>query len=223
MATCERFDELEYALGLMDETEELAVAEHLLTCAQHSELAGLQSTGVALAFAGGEREPPIALRARVLGAVAQKNPESKGRFARRRLWVPAAAAAVLVLAFAAWVTLPLESGEDDALFVKAFHTDSAIDVEVLADFSQPSARITYAGLIALPAGHEYSAWVIRGEEWLKMGAFRPNEEGGWSGEFAFQLDPSDKLCLTSGPPLDNYGERRDEPLFIEPLTETGPV
>jgi hypothetical protein len=218
--TCEQVQELEaaFALGTLDGAEASAVLDHLESCDKHPGIPDLRAAVLALAFGAEEREPPAALRARVLTLAAPDG----ARGNRHAAWpvrrmVLGLAASVVVLLGAILAAVVISSSRDEAdHYARSFTTEDGIEVRVEADFSRPVATVTFAHMQTLPEGEKYVVWAIRDGVWLSMGRFRPNESGWWSGEFAFQLREGDSLCVTQGEPIDP-SIPHGQPLFIEPL------
>ncbi len=127
-----------------------------------------------------------------------------------------AAVSAVIVALAAAATMSWTGGDQDEPVAKSFTTHGDIEVEPVADFTRARSIVTFAHLPALPPGQEYSTGAIRDGVWLKMGPFRANANGWWSGEFAFRMQPGDSLCLTGGAPTDSY-QIALGPLFVEPL------
>lgn len=217
MLTCEQVTDAEYALGILSDVEEAAIREHLRTCREHPQLIEMRAVAMAMTSVAEEREPPAHLRDRVLLSAASRAPGRRSHLSSMRWLLPSIAAALAVVALAVWATTLRDEGRVDP-FVKAFRSESGIDVKLVADFSRPSSELTFASLSPLSEGEEYSLWAIRDGAWLKVGAFRPNDQGRWSGKFPFQLQAGDSLCLTRGAPTDNWSQRKDPPLFVERLS-----
>ena len=138
MLTCDEVRDLgtELALGMLAPTQEPVVREHVIECDQHTEVVELLAAAQAMAFGAEERTPSDGLRERVLA----HQPSSAQTVAPRRIpwWLLQSVAAVAVLvAIVAFVAIR-QSGGADELYLKAFTTDTAIDVEVsFSLFNQP--------------------------------------------------------------------------------------
>jgi len=170
--TCGQIEELlaAFALGALDVGEEASARAHLSICRRHdAELAEMAGVAATLALAVEEREPPLALRVRLIEAFeaevsAQRRwPAPQAAILRPRRWfarpqfVYLAAAAVLVLAvvgLATWAAvLQLDGGQ--ATIEAEFHgggTGTLVyrhddrTVELTLELPQP------------PAGRVYQAW-----------------------------------------------------------------
>lgn len=160
-----------YALDALDEPEEREFEEHLRTCEPcREELASLQATAGALAYAVESPPPPEALRGRILEQVRAE----RGKVVplRRPRVVLGAAAGLAAAAAAAAIGFGLWSA---SLSDELDRTRAALDV--LADPAARSlelegaagrlvvredgmAALVVSGLKAAPAGKTYEIWVI---------------------------------------------------------------
>jgi len=145
-----------YALDALDSDEAEAYERHLGQCEDcRAQLAELNETAGALAFATVAPAPPPRLRAAILEQAAAERsnvvPFQRRRWVARGLAVAAAAAACIVVGLA--VSLSQSS-----------HTHS-LSVMVLPD---GKATIHVSGLPAAPSGKTYEAWIIP-----RNGAARP--------------------------------------------------
>ena len=165
-----------YALGALSPEEARELEAHAESCALHEDLRTLVQAAAALPLAAPEREPPPALRERVVAAVTSapaRRPEERSgiapevsppiaplsRLAAAR-WIPYAAAvafAALAIALGAW---GLTNGGDlDA----TEHVTVASGGERLRLVHLPQedvAIVTVEGLAPAPTGHSYQLWVI---------------------------------------------------------------
>ena len=97
-----------YTLGTATPEERKAVEDHLESCDQHDELAGIQATALGLGLAAPELEPPPALRSRIMQAAGIEDPEAEATTGRRGLWALrggysiAAVLAIAVMGLVAW-------------------------------------------------------------------------------------------------------------------------
>jgi anti-sigma-K factor RskA len=73
--SCDEVEELigAYALGALPVEALAEIGEHLMTCEKHPEAAGLSAVAASLAFAAPEREPPLALKTRLMEAVREES------------------------------------------------------------------------------------------------------------------------------------------------------
>lgn len=170
-----------YALDALDESERAEYEAHLATCEQcRDELARMQDTVGALAYAVHSPAPPPELRDRIVGQARAERGNVVPLRPRRRLTYAlgavAAAAAVVALAVGLWAS-SLSSDLDEQRSV----------VSILAD---PQARqvpmqggegrivVTDSGDAALvtavpgaPTGKTYEVWVFEGDTPKPAGTF----------------------------------------------------
>lgn len=170
-----------YALDALDESERAEYEAHLATCEQcRDELARMQDTVGALAYAVHSPAPPAELRSRIVGQARAERGNVVPLRPRRRLTYAlgavAAAAAVVALAVGLWAS-SLSNDLDEQRSV----------VSILAD---PQARqvplqggegrivVTDSGDAALvtavpgaPTGKTYEVWVFEGDTPKPAGTF----------------------------------------------------
>jgi anti-sigma factor RsiW len=150
-----------YALDALDADEAEAYEKHLGQCEEcREQLAGLNETAGALAFATVAPAPPTRLRAVILERAAAERsnvvPLLRRRWVVRGLAVAAAAAACIVV------------GLTVALSQKSHTNYVGIGVVRNAD---GTATMTVSGLRAAPHGKTYEAWVIVGSKAAPAGLF----------------------------------------------------
>ncbi len=215
MMNCEQVRELEgaFALGALETNERTEFLAHLKECGEHDNVAELRAAGILLGETAEEQQPPARLRARVLASAGTSSTRPSRLPSNLVRWWYAAAAAVLLLVVAGAALFATRGSDSGELYVKEFvAADVAVHYE--ARFDDSYSKATFAGLTPR---EDYHLWVIRGNDWLSVGTFRANAEGKWSGEFAFQTEQRDTLCLTVGnpsPPATPFGQ----PLFVEPVS-----
>jgi anti-sigma-K factor RskA len=160
--TCDEVDELlpAFALRALTDDDAREVAAHLATCERHVEAVSLRTTATALGVAAEEREPPPALRGRILAEIAVAPPAPTPLRARTATWRLAGllAAGVLVAALALWQSGVLTGGNEQLV---ARGTSGAISGEVVYDVDAQRAELTLQGVSAPEAGRDVQAWVIR--------------------------------------------------------------
>jgi anti-sigma-K factor RskA len=147
-----------YALDALDPDEAEAYERHLSQCEEcREQLAELNETATALAFATVAPAPPARLRASILDVAAAERtnvvPLLRRRWVARGLAVAAAAAACIAVGLA--VSLSQSS-----------KTKTVMASVVLGP--NGAATLHISGLSAAPSGKTYEAWVIP-----KGGAPRP--------------------------------------------------
>jgi hypothetical protein len=201
--TCEEIRDLlpGYALGILDTDDSVAAEEHLAGCRDHDvELTELRATSFALELLRDHSEVSPALRESIVAIpAASSGPPAAPS---RRWWIPAAAVIAVVAVFGAgwFANAYLEDTESPrTIELRYAYTLQGTDGE-LVRFSgfegDDQVTVIMAGLERLEGGRLYRLWAIRGGEWLPIGQCNTNEEGGWAGDFAFALNPSDEVAVT---------------------------
>ena len=180
-----------YALDALDDDERDAYEAHLAQCERcRTELADLDETAGALAFAVPSPEPPEALRGRILEAAAGERKNVVPLRPRRRwLAAVAAVAACAAVGFGVWSATLSHSLDAERSARAADHRAVEIYLDPrsrrmpLADASGTLAvDPTGAGALvvhhlpAAPAGKTYEAWVIpAGSKPIRAGVFKGGE------------------------------------------------
>jgi anti-sigma-K factor RskA len=198
-----------YALGALPDGERADFERHVEACQQHEDLASLVATARILARATEEREPPPALRERIIAAARETRPLDVPRATAprrdeppRRRWLrPAALAAVfaaLGIAVGALLAGVFAGGDEGETVVLVYRgRDALLRVERTPGDASVGVRIE--GLERLPEGQSYQLWAVRGEQWHAIGVFNTNPEGAWHGSFPFELAETDRLAVTVEP------------------------
>jgi len=217
--TCEQFRELSGAFALDALGPETAdeARDHLQSCSNHDDIAGLRAAALAYgAIAQGELQPPSALRDRVLRSALGQAPARGAHTAGSgRRWLAAGAVAAVVVFIAAGAFAVFDRDPEDSGSVEhTFATAAGIEVVFEAKFGEPQAQVAFAGLDQLASGDRYQLWAIRGTEWIPAADFVPNGVGRWEGDVPFAFLPGDAICLTAG---GRGGPDDGPPLFVEPL------
>lgn len=179
-----------YALDALEDDERDRFQRHLAECAQCSaQLAELEQTVAALAYAAEGPIPPPALRGRILDSARGHKRASVFRFPARN-WAfrsaatVAAVAACLAIGLGLWAaslsrSLDRERGSKSA-YARATQLLAAKPAVrplvgakgslLVADDGR--AAIVVCGLDRAPSGRSYEAWVIRGKTPRPAGLFR---------------------------------------------------
>lgn len=217
--TCEQFRELSgaFALDALDPETADEARDHLRSCANHDEWAGLRAAALAYGMTGDEgAQPPPALRDRVLRSALGQAPVSAAHTAGSgRRWLAAGAVAAVVVLIAAGAFAVFDRDPEDSGSVEhTFATAAGIEVVFEARFGEPQAQVAFAGLDQLASGDRYQLWAIRGTEWIPAADFVPDGSGRWAGNVAFAFLPGDAICLTAD---GSGGPDGGPPLFVEPL------
>src|SRR5947208_9813611 len=139
-----------YALDALAPDEAEAYERHLSQCEEcREQLAELNETATALAFATVAPAPPARLRASILDAAAAERtnvvPLLRRRWVARGLAIAAAAVACIVVGLAVSLSQP--------------STPRTISGSVVLD-AKGKATLSISGLRAAPQGKTYEAWVI---------------------------------------------------------------
>ena len=176
-----------YALDALDDDERAEFERHLSECDRcRAQLGELQETAAALAFAE-SREPPPALRERILEA-ARENGKVVELPRRRWLFpataVAAAAAALVAIGIGLWATslsrdLDRERSANESYERALLLLGGGAELTPLADAEgrllvapDGEAALVVCGLQPAPEGRTYEAWVIQGETPRPAGLFR---------------------------------------------------
>lgn len=158
-----------YALDALTEEDRGRFEQHLETCETcRAELAGLQDTASALAFAVEGPAPPAALRASILDAARAERPNVVPLRPRRSLTAVAAAlavaASVAAVGFGLWAASLHHSLSREQTAVRVLGDPAARHVPLKGVKGElvvaPSGTAVLAvGLPAPPSGKTYEAWV----------------------------------------------------------------
>ena len=192
---CEEVEELAgaYALDALPAETLRDVREHLASCSQHSEVAGLQAVASTLSVTAPEMEPPPGLKTRLMDEIrkeaapaAEGRPHVKdGSWLRRwlsptaRPYVLAAALAIAVAALAGW-NVYLQTSDDggqDVTFVRTLTDGGAAAGRILYVEEEHVVVITVEELEPLPADQTYQVWAISGGAATAIGLFNTSESG----------------------------------------------
>lgn len=214
---CEEVEELAgaYALQALPAETLREVREHLESCSQHSEVAGLQAVASTLSAAAPEMEPPPGLKTRLMGAIRQEAApaaegvphEMDGSWLRRwlsptvRPYVLAAVLAIAVAALASWnVYLQTsDGGGQDVTFVRALTDGGGAQGRIVYIQEEQLAVITVHGLAPLPTDQTYQVWAISGGTPTGIGLFNTSESGEASAAIQFDLSEAEIVAVTVEP------------------------
>jgi len=173
-----------YALHALDAEEREAYEEHLAQCARcRDELAQLQESAAALAWAVEAPAPPPALRARILAeATAGRDNVVPLPLRARRVWQAAAAvAACAAVGLGIWAatlhnSLGTARAHESALQIVADPASHTVAIEggrgMVAVAKNGVGVLVVDRLPVAPDGKTYEAWVIpRGGKPVRAGTF----------------------------------------------------
>src|SRR3989304_4253362 len=170
---CEEVEELigAYALGALSVETAGDIGEHLVSCDNHPEAADLKAVAASLAFATPEREPPPALKARMMAAVsgeAAAAPTAQMRrnfFEGLRRWKPARAvpyALAGALAVAVATLVVTNAGDSDETQRATVALAGANDARGVLHVLEDGVVVVEAdGLEPLDSERTYQVWAIR--------------------------------------------------------------
>jgi len=174
-----------YALHALDAEEREAYEEHLAQCAQcRDELAQLQESAAALAWAVEAPPPPAALRARILAeaSAGRENVVPLPRRARRTWQAVAAVAACAAVGLGVWAatlhnSLGTARAHENALQIAVDPSSHMVALQgkrgMVAVGQNGVGVLVVDRLPAAPSGKTYEAWVIpRGGKPVRAGTFQ---------------------------------------------------
>ena len=208
---CDEVEELmgAYVLGALPSESLSDIGEHLLTCANHPDAAELGVVASSLAFVAPEKEPPPALKTRIMDVVyeessarraAGRGPSILDRLRRLKpqLAVPYALAAVLAVALIA-VVLTNDSGPNEpptSVINLTGSGDARAVVHVLED---GLITMEAAGLEPLTSDQTYQVWGIESGRPTSLGLLGPAPDGEALGAMRADLSSVDSLAVTVEP------------------------
>ncbi|MEX0800867.1 MAG: anti-sigma factor [Dehalococcoidia bacterium] len=215
---CEEIEELAaaYALGALPPETEGEVEEHLQGCSRHPEIADLRAVAASLAWAAEEREPPAALKTRLMSAIREGDtPAAKSeRGARpvaaagfwRRMFSPpvapyavAAALALVVAALIGWnVSLQLEDG-GGGVSVHTLAGSGGAQGRILYIADERLGVMTVAGLDSLDVDLTYQVWTLSDGVATGIGTFNTSEGGEAAASIEVDLTGADSVAITVEP------------------------
>jgi anti-sigma-K factor RskA len=216
---CEEIEELlgVYALGALAPEEDAAVRDHLVSCENHPEAAELQAIAASLAFAVPEREPPAALKSRLMDEVRR---EGASPVAARRAtgWLqrlvqprlaPYALAAALAVAVVA--LLATNTGDGNGTVVTRFADGGQLSGQVVYIPDEDLAVIQVNGLEQLSEDETYQVWAMSEGQPRPIGFLEVSSEGHALTALGVNLADADEVAVTV------------EPRGGSPLPTTAPV
>ena len=209
--TCDEVRELApaYALGALSADEARALEVHLAECDLHQELAGLRATARLLQRTAPEREPPPALRERILAAATtdavppQQLPVREPRQPRALSrggapWAMAAALAVIAVGLLAWNLALLRGGDEGGPSIVRTSSEGPVSTLRYVEDGE-LAVLTVQGLEPAPDGHVYQVWVIRDGTPRPDALFDAPRSGEARAAVAASLRQGDVVAVTVEP------------------------
>ena len=196
-----------YLLGALEPGEAAALEQHLAACEEcRAELEWLRPAVQMLPEAVEAAEPPVALRARIMGEIEAdpKAKQSAGRLGWKRRTPglrPLAGLAVVALLAAAVAGYAIrdggEGGRGSEATTVAVGNPPAVTAEMVREGDSGTLRL--ANLHQLPADEVLQAWVQRGErvESAKT-LFVPNADGTATAVIA-EMEGVDAVMVTAEP------------------------
>jgi anti-sigma-K factor RskA len=218
---CDEVEELigAYALGALPVETLADIGEHLVSCANHPEAANLKAIAASLAFAAPEREPPPALKSRLMAAVRGETAEAPaaergGFFDRLRRWrpqraVPYALAGALSAAVLALVITNVGDSDDGG--TEKITLAGANNAQGLIHVVEDDLVVMEAdGLEPLDSEETYQVWAIRSGRPVSIGLLGPASEGEVDQAMRGDLIGVDAVAVTiepAGGSITPTGER----------------
>lgn len=213
MIRCEEVDELlaAYALDALAAEELSDVTDHLASCDKHPELAELQGVAAALAHIPDQREPPPALKSRIMAEVRREAPLPAADTPPSFLdwlsgilhapWIPYAmsgAAIAAVAVFALYFGVIQEDEGTPNTF--ALTSDSGASGELVLDEDRSGGVVTAIGLAPISAGETYQVWaLIPNSRPVPAGFLSVDDSGVASGVVATDLSSAVSVAVTVEP------------------------
>ncbi len=207
MMTCEEARDLlgPFALDALEEGEMAEVRDHLESCDQHAEAAGLIAAARSLAFAPAEREPPLALKSRIMqevraGESTVREPDRGGSFGRLFRWrvlQPAltGAMAAAIVGLVIWVATLQGSGDNTVVLSIG---DDVLGGRVVLLQDEDQAIMELHGLADLTDDLTYQVWAIGEGGAASSGLLEP-ENGAVLAVLPFDSEGVDAIAVTIEP------------------------
>jgi hypothetical protein len=214
-----------YALRALPFEEMREVDAHLRECDLHEEMASLRAPAMLLAYAPEEREPPAALKARIMAAITEEDRavpvpiplpvtyrQPRGI---RPAYALAAVFALLALGMLIWNVTLLREDEPRQVFVPLPPATITGTVEselvrrvvegpgtgtVLRHLPDQAVTILEViGLDQIESGFTYQIWTLRGKDVASAGTFMLNPDGTARVAFSSPLNLGDQVAITVEP------------------------
>ena len=215
---CAEIEELAgaYALRALPEETLREVENHLADCTRHPDIAALQAVALGLAAAADEKEPPPALKARLMDAV-RREAAAEGRAAapaplrprgwswpawpRLRPYALAAALALVAAGLLGW-NVYLQTSDDgggEATLIRSLTDGGGARGRIVYVRDEGVAVMTVEGLASLPDDKTYQVWAISEGRPTGIGLFDVPEGGRASAAMQVDLTAVDVIAVTVEP------------------------
>ena len=207
---CDEVEELmgAYVLGALPSESLSDIGEHLLTCANHPDAAELGAVASSLALVAPEREPPPALRTRIMDVVYKEGGSAVAaprpgifdwlRGLKPTLAAPYTLAGVLAVALLV-VVLTNDGGPSEPQTSVITMTGQGEARAVLHVLQDGLITMEAAGLEPLTSDQTYQVWGIESGRPTSLGLLGPAPDGEALGAMRADLSSVDSLAVTVEP------------------------
>jgi anti-sigma-K factor RskA len=221
-----------YAIDALSGAERRRFERHVRACARCQEEVRVLAEGAADLADLAKAEPPVAMKARVMAAIATIPQDRPGpavlrrqRRRDRRIWELVTAAAGIAVVVLAGSLIALNRDLEEARLLNSILTaPDLITVEIegaiSARFSYSTERSQGAFITSdlplLEEARTYQLWLIGGSGPVSVGAFRPGQSGEATVVVSGRMGPGVALGLTEEP-AGGSPQPTSEPLIVQPL------
>lgn len=210
-------DELElYVLGVLPPASRAEVESHLAACTEcRAEERELSDVLAAIQDSLPEREPPLALRVRILASATPARPAAITRLRPFRTWLPVgalAAAAITLAVVSVGLGRQVEvlRAERDASvrglervshggrnwYMSGVDTWKGAGGMLFVPQSSP-AYVVFHDLPAVPSGYSYTIWLVDADgRWIRGASFAPSESGVRMVDVGVPVEGFDRCAVT---------------------------
>lgn len=210
-------DELElYVLGVLPPASRAEVEAHLAACPEcGAEERELSDVLAAIQDSLPEREPPLALRVRILASATPARPAAIPRLRPSRTWLPVgalAAAAITLAVVSVGLGRQVEvlRAERDASvrglervshggrnwYMSGVDTWKGAGGMLFVPQSSP-AYVVFHDLPAVPSGYSYTIWLVDADgRWIRGASFAPSESGVRMVDVGVPVEGFDRCAVT---------------------------
>jgi anti-sigma-K factor RskA len=210
-----------YAIRALATEQSREVDAHLSDSQLREEIVALRATASALVLAAPEREPPAALRSRIMAAIAETDSERSDVLpirvlehrGSRRSYALTAVLGLFALGMLLWnVTLLHDTRSPQALAIVPSNQapQGADQVRIVPSGPGEGTTLRYnsaeqisvldvVDLLPLDETRTYQIWAIRGQGVMSVGTFLVAEDGSARVPFSFSPTDGDTLMVTEEP------------------------